>query len=472
MNGRFGRVVAVAACATALLLLICTPQSLRAQARPPGGFRTTPVLKTTPKSGQGKTPASKAVGGPLKIDSESLPPGYEPPPAIPDLMLLDNPLTTREEQDAFRRQVTQYRSKLRGGATSKEERDLIQRGLRYRLYEMTFKENERNLHKLRDDFVLQDLRTIGGTMGRAQDIPPFRRYVLDEVLKLVEPMLQNSYLVRLHAAALLGELELTPLDPNKGLALEMYTPACELLLKVLADKDQPLPVKITAARSLIRHMKFGRPPVELKHRIAQTVIAELAKVNPNETHWWYQVRLIEVLALLDVMLDLQTQKPFIVDALLNVLNDPKRDWQVRAEAARALGRVPFPPQVQAANVMRDVMQFGLDLSKAAQQDPANPINPQWKLLLLKLYLAFQAKDAEDLDATKALRAGLLNSRAPGMASLAQQTLPLLVPIVNEVLAGKRPTAPQIQAVDDWVQKNKPNGTTQANAGAPGGNPTP
>jgi len=452
-NGWLCRVVAVAGCA-ALLAVLGNPAAVVGQ-----GFRPK-TTKTTQPPTKGKTPPPPPPASkPLEIDPTKLPEGYEPPAAPPELMELEKPLITPEELDAYKKLLGQYRTRIRNSALNKEDRDIIEKGLKYRLYSMTLKENERNLHKLREDLTVQDLQFAGKLVPKAADVAPFRKYILDQIIRLTEPMLENSFLVRLQAVTLLGELELTPVDTQRNLPLEMYTPACELLIKVLSDPQQPLPVKIAAARSLVRQCRYGKPPVELKHKIASAAVAELAKTSPNETHWWYQTRLMEVLEQLDVTLDLQTRKPFIVNALLNVLNDPQRDWQARAQAAHSLGRVPFDPaQVQPQAVLRDIMQFALDLSKAAQQDPKNA---QWKTCLLKLYLAFQPRGGDDTEATRRSRGGLLNSPTAAVASLAQQTYPLVVPIVNSVLNDKPIAAQMIQAVDDWVQKNKPMNAAQA-----------
>jgi hypothetical protein len=379
------------------------------------------------------------------------------------LITLEQPLLTEQERTDYRKLLGKYREKLRKGENrTKEDKDIIEKGLKYRLYRMTLKDEERELHKRREELTQQDLRLAASILDKADQQVAFRKAILLEVVRLAEPLLQNNFYVRLQAATLLGELELVPADPNKNIKLETFTPACEPLIKVLDDAQQPLPVKIAAARSLVRLCKYAGvnlPPVEMRHRIANSVLSELAKA---ETHYWYQMRLVEVLSALDVSLDLQTRKPFIVTALLNVLNDPQRDWHVRAEAAWALGRTPFDPaQVDVAAVMRDIMQFAHDLTKAAQQSPTDP---KWKTCLFRVYLAFQPASADDREATRRTRAGLLNSPITTAQTQAQQTYPLIVPIVNAVINDKPITAQMLQAIDTWLQKAKPP-AAQVNANA-------
>ncbi|MDZ4686678.1 MAG: hypothetical protein SH850_16525 [Planctomycetaceae bacterium] len=448
----------------------------------PGGKQPAPkktggkVLPNTKPGPKGKGPA-KPADTPLNISPDKLPDGYVPPPATPELMTLEEPLLTEEEYEASRN-LSPYKNRMRKGDLAKEDKDIIDKGLKYRLYVMTLKpnpawkdknndklkDNERDLHKRRDELTQQDLRTAGTLQNKAENQLAFRKYVLQEIVKLAEPLLKNNFYVRLQAVTLLGELELVPADPIKNIKLETFTPACEPLIRVLEDPDQPPPVKIAAARSLVRLCKFAGvnlPPVELRHRIAKSTLAELAK---TDTHYWYQMRLIEVLAALDITLDLQARKPLILAGLLNVLNDPQRDWHARAEAAWALGRVPFDPaQTDVPAVMRDLMQFALDLTKAAQQAPTDP---KWKTCLFKVYLAFQPVNAEDREATRRTRAGLLNSPLTTAQSLAQEPYKLIVPIVNDyVINGKPITAQQIQAIDAWVQKNKQPAQANVNNGA-------
>jgi hypothetical protein len=447
--------------------VLATAQCVLAQPPMPGGGHggagapKKKVLPSKPVPGA-KTgaPKSKEAAMPADMSPDKLPAGYEPPLPAHELMLLDLPLMSAEELTANRKLIGKYAQKLRRGEyQTKEDKELIDKGLRYRLYVMTTKDQERDLHKRREELTQQDLRNAGGLIAKADQQLTFRKYVLGEVLKLVEPMLDNSFYVRIQAVTLLGELELVPADPTKNIKVETYTPACELLLKVLDSPDQPPAVKIAAARSLVRLCKFSGvnlPPVEMRHRIAKSALAELAK---TDTHYWYQMRLIEVLSALDVAFDLQTKKPFIVTAMQSILNDPQRDWHARAEAAWALGRVPFDSSVDVPGVIRDVMQFTHDLAKAAQQSPSEP---RWKTCLFKVYLAFQPLNTDDREATRRTRGGLLNSPLSAAQTQAQQVYPLIVPIVNTVLNDKPIVAKMISDIDAWLQKAKPT-TTQANA---------
>jgi len=201
------------------------------------------------------------------------------------------------------------------------------------------------------------------------------------------------------------------------------------------------------------------PSVQQKHDVANAIVAEL---KDEKKFFWYQLRLVEALSLLDTTLDLANRKPFIVDTLRMVMNDPKRDWQVRSMAARSLGRVPFDPAVNVPTVMYDVAQFAQEMAKAAQQQPKNA---QWKTNFWWLYLAFVAQDAADLDATKKLRGGFRNN--PATAALCEPVYQMVHPITTALLNDQSVTVATVKALDDWLQKNKPAGVNRIVAQPPG-----
>ncbi len=131
------------------------------------------------------------------------------------------------------------------------------------------------------------------------------------------------------------------------------------------------------------------------------------------------------------------------------MNDPNRDWQVRAMAARGLGRVPFDPSVNVPTVVGEVAVFARDMAKTAQQQPKNPI---WKTNFWFLYLAFNAMDGNDMEATRRGRGGFRNNALTTPAF--EPVYQLVLPITNQLLADKPVTVEQVKALDDWLQKNK------------------
>jgi hypothetical protein len=417
-----------------------------------------PGTKPAAKKPQTKTaPAVRPAppAPPEPVDPKTgLPVGFQPKKDPTDLMTLDQPLAADDTIAKWKKDVNEYQKRLRQGDMTPAGKAVISNGIKYRIALMTLKDNQQNLHKFREDLTVRDMNLAGLLLNKPQQVKDFRRFVMEEVAKEAAPLLENNFYVRVHGATLYGELNLTVENSDKTLKLETYTPAVEPLRKVLRDPNQPEAVKIAAARGIVRLVRFGELPANKRFETAKDVLAALAV---PDIHYWYQMRLIDALSTLDVPKDLETQKPTIVPALTAIVLDPKRNWHVRAEAARALGRVPLDPQVNISNLVQALAQLGLDMTKAAQQQPKQP---QWKMTFYKLYLAFQPHNAEDRDAAKKGKAGLLNNASA--AALAKQPYDLVVPVLNNVLNDKPITAEQVKGFEDWVSKNSPRSAVQAN----------
>ncbi len=385
------------------------------------------------------------------IDEKTgLPKDYKVPPDKPDALTTFEPLLTDQEIADLKKLESKYKSVLRGsgGQLSDNDKAIIRKGIQYRLAQLCQKDNLQVLHSKREDLTVRDLKAAG-QLTAAADVRNFRRFIMAEVVKQTEALLSKNLYVRIQAVTLIGELDLTEADVQRNIKHEAFADGIPLLTKVIADPQQPEAVKIAAARSIVRLLRFGTPNVPQKHEVANAVVAEL---KDPEKFFWYQLRLVEALSLLDTVLDLQNRKPFIVDTLRMVMNDPKRDWQVRSMAARSLGRVPFDPSVNVPSVMREIAQFVHDMAKEAQQKPKNA---QWKTNFWWTYLAFVSQDANDMDAERKKRGGLRNNAAT--ASACEPVYQLVHPITNKLLNDQAVTVELVKAVDDWLQKNKAQG---------------
>ncbi len=405
----------------------------------PGG-KSTPQQKPVPATNPGDTAVDPVTG---------LPKDYKVPPEKPDVMIENEPLVTPEELTELKKSLNAYKKALNAtGSLTDEQKTAVRKGIKYRLALVCEKENLQKLHQFREDLSVRDLQ-LAGKLQPAADVRNFRKFILTEIVKQADALLKKNLYVRIQAVTLVGELDLTEADTQRNLKLEAHADGLPLLAKVLADPEQPLAVKIAATRSIVRLLRYGVPSVPIKHEVANAVVAEL---KDSKKFFWYQLRLVEALSLLDNALDLQNRKPFIVDTLRMVMNDPERDWQVRAMAARSLGRVPFDPAVSPPAVIGEVAVFARDMAKAAQQQPKNPI---WKTNFWFLYLAFNAQDGTDQDAARRGRGGFRNNALT--ASLSEPVYQLVLPIVNKLFADQPVTVELIKGLDDWVQKNKPLG---------------
>ncbi len=435
-----------------LSLLTVPAREVFAQAKKPDPKKGA-AGKAVTKPAPGGTAKPKPAVMPTKpVDPNldpvtGLPKGYKVPPDRPDVMIDFEPLVTPEELADLKKFENRYKSAIRGstGNLKDEDKNIIRKGIKYRLAQLCEKDNLQNLHVKREDLSIRDLQQAG-KLAPAADVRNFRRFILAEIVKQSEALLKKNLYVRIQAVTLVGELDLTETDTQRNLKLEAFADGLPLLAKVLADPEQPPAVKIAAARSIVRLLRYGVPSVPVKHEVANAIVAEL---KDGKKFFWYQLRLAEALSLLDVTLDLQNRKPFIVDTLRMVMNDPARDWQVRAMAARSLGRVPFDPSVNVPTVVGEVALFARDLAKAAQQQPKNPI---WKTNFWFLYLAFNALDASDMDAAKRAKGGFRNNAQTTPAF--EPVYQLVLPITNSLLSGQQVTVEQVKALDDWLQKNK------------------
>lgn len=410
-----------------------------------------------PGTGVDKKPAKDD----LVIDPVKLPPRFQPPPAPLEIMTLDLPIATKDELDKLKKEALPKFNKIKTECDlSAQSRKVIQDFIRYKLAIMTVKDvpdrgpkeqpipQVTQLPQLHQRFIATDIANIGNPAVRPAEKAAFVEFLNKEIVRQMPELLRNNFYVRLHAVMILGEMD--------------YAGAYELLLHVIQAKDihvdreagQPEAVKIAAAMGLIRILRFANPPPLPKERnaIAHAVISELMKA---ETHWWFQLRLIEALRHCDIQgVDPgNNNKPFVVDALVTIIKDPNRHWYVRAKACYALGRVPLPPSIVPGDVITVVADFAWEMATEAA---GKPNNPGWKGCFWDLYLAFKPNDTakeKDLDAEKKLAGGFL-ARTKQAATPAYN---LIVPIVSDVLHDKVPNAGSRQNLKAFVDGQRPVG---------------
>ena len=415
---------------------------------------TVDVAWSQPANPKGKTSkAASPVKGPapaLVIDSETLPTDFVPPkeedPRIKEFI----PLALPDEMDKLKKDDTKFLQTLNRASWDDTSKTVIRNSIRYRLSLMCLEKNLQReklpeLYKMRVDL----LRAINGAGSTAKELKPdvlrkFRHDVMQEFVKQATPLLQNNLYVRVQVVIMMGELEVVQEDKQKNIAAEAFTPAYEPLVSAILDPKQADSVKLLAVNKLTRILKIGTPKVDERTKIAEAMIGELAK---PPTHWWIQMRLAEGLGA--IALD-QLKQPTVVTALKDVVSDPKREWVVRVEAAKALGRVPLPPASNPSSVVLAIADLALQMAKAAQQKPGDP---HWKSAFMKLYFAFQPMDANEKDATKNNKAGLLNNvTATGLATAPYG---LIVPMVGAIQKDVRLTAAQLAALEEWLKANTP-----------------
>lgn len=378
----------------------------------------------------------------------AVPDDFVPPRPVPDIMTLTEELMTEEEENEGRKGLLNYQKALRNGVLDAQARELIDQGVKYRLYRMTRKEHRQMLPIMRHELLSQDMNFASKGAGAPIDA---REYFLDRVTKLSEDLLDNNFHVRLNAVMILGNLTLQEADRRNNVAEKAYTPALEVLLKVFDDESQLEAIKIPAVQGLERICLAGDPSRDQQLRVAQALVKELSDPSTNA---WYQMRLAQALGNVGIINDRQP-RPFVAQALAQVVVDQDRDWLVRAQAAKALGRAPLNDgPINVGLICFTIVDLAHQGAQAYNQTVSQAANSEaaaayWKDFFVTLYLAFQPKDADERQAGRGL---ILRNKT--VSTGAYETL---LPLVRHVIhQDKEPfTQDQMNAVSDWLAKNPP-----------------
>lgn len=387
-----------------------------------------------------------AVG--LLLCSSSLLLGQQPadPNAQNNALNVYKELMSPDEAVKFRKtKLRNFDEVLRGGKiNSPEDKKLIAEGAKYHLYLMTFKqdpnkpENETDLNKLRAN-ILRDIQFSGRVSGNYQA----RELYLEELTKQAEDLLNNHRLIRFSAVVLLSQLDLRDEDFRKKTDRVAYTMAYVPLVKVLNDKSQPTELKIVAANGLARIGETGNATNQLRIKIAEEIIDELIQ-SVNEFSW-YQRSLVDALGSMGITDNLARQ-PIVTEALLKVMNDAKRTWEVRSAAARNLGKLPLKANADIKLITYSIVDM---TRKMIQAYNANVNAFFWKRCFLNVYLAFKPLNAADNTGLtkKQINQTVVNDAYKQVIkSIATIVQPGVTPPIN---------ADVTKEMDDWLKKKLP-----------------
>lgn len=401
--------------------------------------------KSAPQNPQPK--AEKADSAP-----PAAPANIEPPRAVPPVMTFTKELISEDESTALSKELQRDKYKLlfSNAVFNNDSKPVIAKWAKWRMHQMTIKANRRRLHELRNE-MMQEISYAGRSKGVQQkQMLEFRYFMCDELTKRAAELLKNNFHVRLNAAIILAQLNLTEDDFKTPDIIEeqAYVKASLPLLEVLnaptgGGLDEQLEaVKVQAAIGLGRINLLGPPGdlnlniqnQNLRNLMAKTLIAQLQ--NPG-AHPWYQKRLIDALASVDMVNDVSTGKPIIVQALGEILADRERDFCVRARAARGLGRCPLPPGLNIQKLVFQILLLENEMAQAYQRDP-NAYH--WLDCFQDLYFAFHP--VSDIESQL-----YGNKRLPGLnqknlGTLVQEAYRQLLPIVSHVVNQPRWTPPK------------------------------
>lgn len=355
-------------------------------------------------------------------------------------------LITPEEAVKFRKtKLRKFDELLRGGKISgNEDKKLIADGARYELYLMTLKqdphkpENKTNIHKITGN-IIRDIQFSGRISGNYQA----RELYLAELTKRAEDLLNNHRIVRFNATVLLSQLDLRDHDTRRKQKQIAYVPASVPLLKIIASKNQPTELKIVAANGLGRIGKLGDATNAVRIKIAEGIIAQLEQSQKD--HSWYQRSLVNALGSMNIT-DNLARRPFVVDALLKVINDPKRTYNVRSTAAYNTGKLPLKANSDIKLITYSIVDLTSKMVTAYNQNNKSRV---WKRSFWNIYLAFKPANTDTSDGltTKPVNQTIVNTAYKQ----------IIKPVAIVIQPGETPKIPAdvTKSLDDWLKKNLP-----------------
>ncbi len=200
----------------------------------------------------------------------------------------------------------------------------------------------------------------------------------------------------------------------------------------------------------------------LRNVVAKALIAQL---QVPSAHPWYQMRLCEALASIDLVNDVTTGRPIIVQQLGEVLADRERDFRVRARAARSLGRCVLPGGLNTAKLVFQIVLLEYEMAQAYQKEP-NAF--YWLDCFSDVYFAFHPMTDSESQLYGNKRPPGLNQKNLGNAvrEAYQQTLPIAGHVVNQKgfippkegeawVKNEKIPAQLISDLGKWLQDHQP-----------------
>lgn len=359
-------------------------------------------------------------------------------------------MTPEEAIKFYKTKQRKFDDTLRGGEIkNNSDKQLIADGARYQVYLMTLKENphkpgeKTDLNKLTGN-IIRSLQFSGRISGqtRAKEI------YLAELTKRAEDLLNNHRLVRFNAAVLLSKLDLKESDPRKKQKQIAFTPASVPLLKIIASKKQPTETKIIAANGLARIGILSNATNATRIKIAEGIVAQLEQSVRD--HSWYQRSLVNALGSMKIT-DNLARRPFIVDALLKVMNDPKRTFDVRSTAAYNIGKLPLKANSDIKLITYSIVDL---TNKMVAKYNENPKPRFWKRFFWNIYLSFKPVARNPNFPGKDY--GL--TQKPVNQTIVNDAYKQIIRPVNTVLQpGIAPKVPAevTKSMNDWLKKNQP-----------------
>jgi hypothetical protein len=412
----------------------------------PGMQRRGPAKKAVP-------PREKTVEA---VDLEKLPGGYRVPQEPPDA------LTTTDEwiEDAFGGDTPKQKEQKKNQAFSKyrviiaagmfasdADRKLVADVVRYKLSELTRKENRERAYALRNTLQLE----LGFPQNRTapRDV---RKFMLKLIAEEAPRLFEYHAIARINGAILLAEMSdsrFNEVDAEGNKPAVPCVLGAEPLLKLVNDSKQLIAPRIWGVNGLVRLATLPEIKPQLRNHIVETLVARM--YDSKGEHVWYQWRLAEGLGRLTVIQD-QDKRPFVPQALATVLADSERPWIVRAEAAQSLGRLPYAVDIDMGLVAHQTASLVKEMTEAYNRDPKRAI---WKLCFFKIYGAFKPIDDEDANKKRGMLSQVDRGVLSGYKRTVQEVFDLVLPIVAKVISNPEGIDSSLQNLKKWLDANPP-----------------
>jgi hypothetical protein len=406
--------------------------------------------------GAAKKPAPPREKTAEPVDLEKLPPGYRVPQEPPDALTttdewIEEPFggdTPKQKELNKKQALSKYKAIIVTGMFAGEaDKKLVADVVRYKLSELTRKENREKAYALRSAFQ----RDLDQPQNRTapRDV---RKFMLNQVAKEAPRLFQYHAIARINGAILLAEMSdsrFNEVDAEGNKPAVPCVMGADPLLKLVNDKNQLIAPRIWGVNGLVHLATLPEIKPQLRNEIVNTLVARM--YDSKGEHAWYQWRLAEGLGRLTVIQD-QEKRPFVPQALATVLADSERPWIVRAEAAQSLGRLPYSVDIDMGLVAHQTANLVKEMTEAYNRDPKQAI---WKLCFFKIYAAFKPVDDEDANKKRGMLSQVDRGVLAGYKRTVQEVFDLVLPIVAKVISNPEGIDSSLQNLKKWLDANPP-----------------
>ena len=292
-----------------------------------------------------------------------LPARLQPPPKKPESMLSVKPLLSETELKDLENALTRarYRDALEAGPTDAKNEQIVRDWAKWRVAGLTRPElidDRPALDAAVTDLLREANRSVGGR-SNARDAERIKLQVFPLLAAELEQLKDNHLVLRSQAVKVLDRLEVAG---GGGAPVRRFGPGLKALLAIFegtGDAEPELGVKYQTARALVNVARNGRNVPGDQEQKAVNLFADTLVAHPEYPGWMQGV-------LAESVAGMQLRGGGLADKLMTVLTDTSRPFEARAQAAKAVVRLPG-----AAGEVRDALPGALENLGAAMATAFN-----------------------------------------------------------------------------------------------------